>query len=137
MAINSNLNEPLTRGQPPKRGQKLCSQSVLYSEVPLYREFSTTILTSANNYCSELHKSQKQLLLISVSPGGNVHSDVIPWLSHQAMYLSMEEGSITSGIIMSWLDHRLKRKGLATKHPRKYHPCFAPVLIEAYFQRGS
>ncbi len=36
MAINSNLNEPPTRGQPPKRGQKLCSQSVLYSEVPLY-----------------------------------------------------------------------------------------------------
>ena len=30
MAINSKLNEP------PKRGQKLCSQSVLYSEVPLY-----------------------------------------------------------------------------------------------------
>ncbi len=37
MAINSNLNEPPTRGQPPKRGQKLCFQSVLYSEVPLYR----------------------------------------------------------------------------------------------------
>ncbi len=36
MAINSNLNEPPTRGQPPNRGQKLCSQSVLYSEVPLY-----------------------------------------------------------------------------------------------------
>jgi len=28
--------EPPTNGQPPKRGQKLCSQSVLYSEVPLY-----------------------------------------------------------------------------------------------------
>ena len=28
--------EPPTRGQPPKRGQNLCSQSVLYSEVPLY-----------------------------------------------------------------------------------------------------
>ncbi len=28
MAINGNLNEPPTRGQPPKRGQKLCSQSV-------------------------------------------------------------------------------------------------------------
>ncbi len=36
LAINSNLNEPPTRGQPPKRGQKLCDQSVLYSEVPLY-----------------------------------------------------------------------------------------------------
>ena len=28
--------EPPTKGQPLKRGQKLCSQSVLYSEVPLY-----------------------------------------------------------------------------------------------------
>ena len=28
--------EPPTRGQPPKRGQNFCSQSVLYSEVPLY-----------------------------------------------------------------------------------------------------
>ena len=28
--------EPPTRGQPPKRGQNLCSLSVLYSEVPLY-----------------------------------------------------------------------------------------------------
>ena len=27
--------EPPTKGQPPKRGQKLCSESVLYSEVPL------------------------------------------------------------------------------------------------------
>ncbi len=36
MAINSDLNEPPTRGQPPKRGQKLGSQSVLYSDVPLY-----------------------------------------------------------------------------------------------------
>ena len=62
---------------------------------------SSIIFTSANNYCSELHnKCEKQVLLISVSPGGNVDSDVIPWLSHQAMYLSMEEGSITSGIIM-------------------------------------
>ena len=30
------MNEPPTRGQPSKRGQKLCSQSVLHSEVPLY-----------------------------------------------------------------------------------------------------
>ena len=28
--------EPPTKGQPPKRGQNLCSESVLYSEVPLY-----------------------------------------------------------------------------------------------------
>jgi len=27
--------EPPTKGQPLKRGQKLCSQSALYSEVPL------------------------------------------------------------------------------------------------------
>ncbi len=39
--------------------------------------------------------------------------------------------------LTSYSNHRLKRKGLATEHPRKYHPCFAPVLIEAYFQRGS
>ena len=31
--------EPPTRGQPPKRGQNLCSQSVLYSEVPLYTPY--------------------------------------------------------------------------------------------------
>ena len=29
--------EPSTKGQPPERGQRLCSQSVLYSEVQLYR----------------------------------------------------------------------------------------------------
>ncbi len=34
---DSNLNESPTGEQPPKRGQKLCSQSVLYSDVPLYR----------------------------------------------------------------------------------------------------
>ncbi len=43
MAINSNLNEPPTRGQPPKRGQKLCSQSVFYSEVPLYTDYTAVI----------------------------------------------------------------------------------------------
>ncbi len=52
---------------------------------------------------------------------------------------TLEEKIMRSALVHHYkmFDHRLKRKGLATKHPRKYHPFFAPVLIEAYFQRGS
>ena len=32
----ANIKQPPGRGQPPKRGQKCRSQSVLSSEVPLY-----------------------------------------------------------------------------------------------------
>ena len=38
--------EPPTKGQPLKRGQKLCSQSVLYSEVPLYIHHCVLLHTS-------------------------------------------------------------------------------------------
>ena len=37
--------EPLTKGQSPKRGQKLCSQSVLHSEVPLYPRYQINVQT--------------------------------------------------------------------------------------------
>jgi len=38
--LHFGSNLPPIKGQPPKRGQKLCSQIVLYSEVPLYIVFS-------------------------------------------------------------------------------------------------
>jgi len=45
--------EPPTKGQPSKRGQELCSQSVLYSEVPLYSLIFFGVLFEQNG-CGEI-----------------------------------------------------------------------------------
>ncbi len=50
MAINSNLNEPPTRGQPPKRGQKLCSQSVRGSTVHNFLRSYLSLATQSSSW---------------------------------------------------------------------------------------
>ncbi len=45
MAINSNLNEPPTRGQPPKRGQKLCSEVSLYHTMCVWLLYTLVFYT--------------------------------------------------------------------------------------------